>query len=100
MSLIKRFEPQVRASVRNTFSKAFDDEGMCMRVCAAGAPVSNTRRYEPQVLGRDMFAARLERFNNFTSSLITLAAVFVADSWSEYMWEGSQVRIRLGLLLL
>ena len=48
------------------------------------------------VLGRDMFAARLERFNDFTTSMITLAAVFVSDAWSDFMWEGSQVRCLRG----
>jgi hypothetical protein len=43
-------------------------------------------------LGRDMFAARLDLFRDITSSALTLAAVFVSDAWSDYMWIGSQVR--------
>ena len=40
------------------------------------------------VLGRDAFAARLALFQDFRESLMTLATVFVADSWTEYMWMG------------
>jgi len=43
------------------------------------------------IQGREMFAGRLPAFADVGATLMTLVRVFVSDSWTDILWQGSAV---------